>query len=335
MVRCPLCNNFERKPRDYRVAFDLSAQELNTSAAAGCLICSILHDGVTHFSPKIGGLTDEHRIYVWGSSVEGGGSIEMEIYASGTLKMALEFFLASNSASPIRGMKTLPTIPGDTASEESMAWVRKLLENCAKFHESCSLDEASNIPTRVLEIGPEEEEPAIKLLCSPNMKARYACLSHCWGDSRAIVTEKETLESHMRGVKWRSLPQTFQEAILITRRLGLRYLWIDSLCIIQDDVEDWRKESAQMASIYQNSYITIAATKSPHDSGGCYSTNSIYHKDYRLKLRGRPSDPIYVREKIMHFGDSRCPTPLLTRAWAYQERLLAPRFVHFCEKEIV
>jgi hypothetical protein len=334
MPRCNLCNNFERKPRDYRVAFDFSPQELEDSVAAGCLVCSLLHDGAAHFSSKIGGLSRELRIHVWGGNIEGGGNVEMEIYCSGALKLALEFFFASNSESPIRGMKTLPTISGNTASEESMAWVRRLLDNCIKSHSSCSQQHVPNLPTRVLEIGSDDTKPTFRLLCSPSTKARYACLSHCWGNSRAIVTEKATLETYTQGISWDMLPETFQEAVLIARKLGLQYLWVDSLCIIQDDIQDWRKESAQMASIYQNSCITIAATKSPNDSGGCFSTKSPYHSDYQLSLRGRQSD-IYVREKILHFGDPHCSSPLLKRAWVYQERLLAPRMLHFCEKEIV
>jgi hypothetical protein len=196
MPRCNLCNNFERKPRDYRVAFDFSPQELEDSVAAGCLVCSLLHDGASHFSSKIGGLSRELRIHVWGGNIEGGGNVEMEIYCSGALRLALEFFFASNSESPIRGMKTLPTISGNTASEESMAWVRRLLDNCIKSHSGCSQQHVPNLPTRVLEIGSDDVKPTFRLLCSPSTKARYACLSHCWGNSRAIVTEKATLETY-------------------------------------------------------------------------------------------------------------------------------------------
>ena len=110
--------------------------------------------------------------------------------------------------------------------------------------------------------------------------------------------------------------------------------------------DDWRKESARMASIYQNSYITIAATKSANDHGGCFSAASPLDIDYPLstkssdKLSERTPHRIYVREKVLHFDDtqdlnSSTAYPFLTRGWIYQERLLAHRVLHFCQKELV
>lgn len=127
------------------------------------------------------------------------------------------------------------------------------------------------------------------------------------------------------------LPKTFQDALTLIRKLGLKYLWIDSLCILQDDPEDWRIEGSKMATIYANSYITIAATNSasPHD--GLYSPV--------------PEDDLYVvRTPEEHFklrirdGDKSAPyydsMPLAKRAWAFQEHVLAPRVVHFAKDEL-
>jgi hypothetical protein len=68
----------------------------------------------------------------------------------------------------------------------------------------------------------------------------------------------------------KSLPKTFQNAITVTRMLGIRYLWIDSLCIIQDDVKDWEEQSAITGGIYSQSYLIIAASASKDSSGGCF-----------------------------------------------------------------
>lgn len=73
-------------------------------------------------------------------------------------------------------------------------------------------------------------------------------------------------------IPWFELPKTFQEAIALTRKLGVRYLWIDSLCIIQDDHHGWEVESAKMATIYSLSYLTIAATHAADSQQGCFST---------------------------------------------------------------
>ena len=80
--------------------------------------------------------------------------------------------------------------------------------------------------------------------------AHYTTLSHCWGKKHIVTTTKATLEQRKLEVPWLLLSRTFQDAITITRELGIRYIWIDSLCIIQDDKEDWERVSAKMAEIY-------------------------------------------------------------------------------------
>ena len=95
-------------------------------------------------------------------------------------------------------------------------------------------------------------------------------LSHCWGTSRRLMATKETLKDLQGGVAVSSLPETFRDAIVITRRLGIRYLWIDYLCIIQDDPQDWEREASKMADVYRNSYLTISAAASADSSSGCF-----------------------------------------------------------------
>lgn len=127
--------------------------------------------------------------------------------------------------------------------------------------------------------------------------------------------------------------------MLIVQDLGLRYIWIDSLCIIQDDVDDLYHELAKMSSIYTNSYITIAATQSDGGMRGCYLSGSLYHQDHRLPWKQQDATmmetDLYVREKIAHIGEQGAVTPLLKRGWVCQERLLSPRVLHFCERELV
>jgi hypothetical protein len=138
------------------------------------------------------------------------------------------------------------------------------------------------------------------------------------------------------------LPRTFQEAIDIIRRLGVRYLWIDALCIIQGDTTDWLREAPQMVSIYQNAYLAVAATASSDSNGGCYRTtpSECYERKFMYGSK-RGGIPVYVREAIPHFdGHSTDEVagrefPLLQRAWVYQERILSSRMLHFCNKELL
>ncbi|OCK81956.1 HET-domain-containing protein, partial [Lepidopterella palustris CBS 459.81] len=164
------------------------------------------------------------------------------------------------------------------------------------------------LPTRVLDLG--GETPSLNIYESRNELGRYGCLSHCWGSSQPVITESSNLDRHKERVEWSALPKTFQDAISFARYLQIRFLWIDSLCIIQDNEADWQRESAKMASIYQNAYVVLAATRSSNADGGCFSKT---HTEYQ------------AHEQF----------PLLTRAWTYQELLLGARIVHFAEHELV
>jgi hypothetical protein len=95
-----------------------------------------------------------------------------------------------------------------------------------------------------------------------NTVDRYITLSHCWGSQQPLTTTAATLNTRNMNISWESLPAVFQDAITVTRRLHIHFLWIDSLCILQDVKEDWVKESAKMGSIYEHSYPTIAAASS-------------------------------------------------------------------------
>ncbi|KAK3938227.1 heterokaryon incompatibility, partial [Diplogelasinospora grovesii] len=95
-------------------------------------------------------------------------------------------------------------------------------------------------------------------------------LSHCWCKHRLLTTRKENISEHCKEIQFASLPETFQDAVTVTRTLGVQYLWIDSLCIIQDDPDDWRRGSVQMGSIYRDAAITIAASGAKDGTEGCF-----------------------------------------------------------------
>jgi hypothetical protein len=128
------------------------------------------------------------------------------------------------------------------------------------------------------------------------------------------------------------LPLTFQDALELTRKLGLRYLWIDSLCIVQDDKEDWRHEGGKMANIYSKSNITFAATNSTSSEGGLFIRNptvdicEVNTGNSVFNIRAQ-----HTTEASTPFVNSM---PLVKRAWFFQERVLSPHIVHFATNEL-
>jgi hypothetical protein len=118
--------------------------------------------------------------------------------------------------------------------------------------------------------------------------------------------------------------------------MGVEYIWIDSFCIIQDDRLDWEEQAESMASIYQNSFITLAATTSLDNESGCFwDSDTSYERNFQADI-GIFSVRRTIRHWKRHWTSHLATTfPLLTRAWVFQERLLAPRVLHFSENEFV
>lgn len=252
---------------------------------------------------------------------------------------------------------------GDTASEQSFEKVHYWIQECLSNHKLCGPDEPSPLPTRILDLGEASEEPEgdggepeIRLIESSGQRERYIALSHSWGGEQPLTTTAATLEQHKSGIPTANLPTTFRDAAHIARRLGIRYLWIDSLCIIQDSPQDWQLEAARMAGIYRNSWLTVYATASSSPSSGIFrrrqavwiaaddpedadTLDALFpaaarlRQDLRLSLRFAAIHPDFG--PYAEPARQQSSLPLLTRAWAYQERLLAPRVLHFGPQELL
>ncbi|KIM94607.1 hypothetical protein OIDMADRAFT_72987, partial [Oidiodendron maius Zn] len=195
-------------------------------------------------------------------------------------------------------------------------------------HSHCSISSPTLLPTRVIDVGDRNNPP---FLFEPGeLVAPYIALSHCWGKNPIVRTTTGTLAQRKQGIEMSLLPSDFRDAIVIARRLDVRYLWIDSLCIIQDDQLDWQTESAKMCTIYQDALLTISAGLSGHGGGSFFS---IPHT----------TSGIFVRERraLQHYqfsSDFLIPLPsnhIARRAWVFQERLLSTRVLNFTRSEIV
>lgn len=165
---------------------------------------------------------------------------------------------------------------------------------------------------------------------------RYVALSHCWGSpdmaAQMLQTTTETISAFSQSIPWADLTKTFKDAMLVTKHLGIRYIWIDSLCIVQDDAQDWAVEASRMASVYANAHLTISAMGAADGHQGLFiNTGSepiLRRGVHEIKLPGL-QHPIYVRPYEFD-GD----WPLLHRGWAFQERILSPSMLHFTENEL-
>jgi hypothetical protein len=138
---------------------------------------------------------------------------------------------------------------GNTALELSSHQIQRWMNDCILGHEQCSNQSKATLPTRVLDLGNTNE--SIRLIETHELAGPYICLSHCWGGHSTILCTRETYAGYQDNVPWDTLPLLFQDTVKVCRMLDVRYLWIDKLCIIQHDADDWAREGSKMAQVFE------------------------------------------------------------------------------------
>lgn len=238
------------------------------------------------------------------------------------------------------------------ACDESHTECRKSRDNWYEPHAKCPEpreEKLPKLPTRILDV--ESTDPnVIKVKEIADEKGPYIALSHCWGGNIAMKTTRANFRTRQRDIRFDALPKNFQDAVAVTRAAGLRYLWIDALCILQNDKEDWEKESGRMAAVYQNAHFVLGADMSTDSHGGFLDTEECGYerRETPVATFGGEKYTIYARHQYgLHFNPCPMFTPIQTpangkdrnplrdRAWALQEQFLASRMVHFTEKEMI
>jgi len=218
------------------------------------------------------------------------------------------------------------------------------LRTCDTTHTACRAPSPARLPTRVIDVG-SEAQPVCRLVESGGAAGQYIALSHCWGDPTTVPkTTRETLVQHCTDVPDEILSMTFRHAIQITRGLGIRYIWIDALCIVQNDHDDWAREAAKMRTVYSDAFLTIAAASASDGTGGCFHSRDG-GKEYPYAGQRGSVTNIYIPLPVDHsFFDALSAGvqahksvqhyPLATRKWIFQERMLSRRVLYFTRYEL-
>lgn len=185
------------------------------------------------------------------------------------------------------------------------------------------------MPTRIIDVLADTNDKLQLIETGRNMKGRYMAVSHCWGNipqSEQFRLLNENIETLSENIDYAALPQTFQDAVDLSRRLGTRYIWIDSICIIQNNAADWVAESARMGSVYRHSYFTLAVSSSPSSLVGLPK-----HREERPCVR---IGDLYFATAIDDFAKDVEAAVLNTRGWVFQEHALSRRCIHFTSGQI-
>ncbi|KAI1453761.1 heterokaryon incompatibility protein-domain-containing protein [Annulohypoxylon moriforme] len=269
------------------------------------------------------------------------------------------------SMQAIRGLNYTP--PSSTDNRQAWELCRSWIRNCIKNHDRCKGFRLGKWwPTRLLYVGRlDSSNIQLHLTSVKRPEGSYMTLSHCWGRGEMLKLEKNNLEHRLKhGFLYEELPKTFQDAIRLCRFLCYDYIWIDSLCIIQDS-EDWIEESKAMSNIYQHSICNIAAAASQGPTEGCFYPRNpnrippleiIFDKNknsvataiallgslnccVRRSKKETENESIeklpYLFVDIDIWNVNVEDAPLNKRAWVMQERALAPRQIHCGQEQLL
>ncbi|EQB54101.1 hypothetical protein CGLO_06102 [Colletotrichum gloeosporioides Cg-14] len=205
-------------------------------------------------------------------------------------------------------------------------WLKDCDENAA--HDNCRCGESPPLPTRLLDVS----DSKIRLIETQDSHGKYLALSHPWGDPKKhshFCTYTGNIEKYKKGIDFDALPNTFQDAVTLTRQLSVQYLWIDSLCIIQGSDGDFAEQSKSMEDVFSSAYCVIAASRATGQGDGFLGERR--QRDYVTFDHG--GDTYHICEEIDDFQGDVIDGPLNQRGWVLQERALARRTVYFTEKQ--
>jgi hypothetical protein len=172
---------------------------------------------------------------------------------------------------------------------------------------------------------------------------RYVALSYCWGNDDSMKLTGAVLKDWKAVIQFSLLPKTVKDVVICTRRLGLRYLWVDRLCIIQDDEMDKAMEITAMPQIYSRAYLTISAASAKSSGDGFLKTREEVHEamarswielPYLSPKGARGLVTLKLSESCEDFNSPNTEA-IDSRAWTMQEKMLSPRLLQFCTFHIV
>ncbi len=227
-------------------------------------------------------------------------------------------------------------VEADSRSRGSFDRIRHWLSYCVEHDTQCTVENPSVVPQRLLRLGSDSSMVWLSDTRELAKPPKYACLSYCWGPDTAgvLTTTHDNMDEHFRGIPTGRLPQTIIDAIKVCHELDIPNIWIDSLCIIQGDKDDFAMEGSKMDAIYGNSYLTIYANEPSSCKQGFLGTQG-YGSEQWQRLAPRPAPngmEFFVRpeedaesEDDVRGESSRQTAALDTRGWCLQESILPKR----------
>ncbi|KAF4631563.1 hypothetical protein G7Y89_g6562 [Cudoniella acicularis] len=269
---------------------------------------------------------DLHRIWLengYGDMIKYFHSCEPQYYSVCTDPGVWDVLPASSDA----------VVHPNPLGHSTIARLQTWIERCDQEHEGCHGERFPVLPTRILDLGDPGSTSNVKLIETNGQRGQYIALSHCWGASNSFLTTRDTIQSRKSGFLPDKAPATFRDAIMLARCLRIRYLWVDSLCIIQGDTEDWNVESSRMGDVYRNVYLMVAAANAADDAEGFLKLRPKIQCSMKVVAPTGQIAKVYLRPQKHGFDDN--DLPLDSRGWTLQETYLSRRQLKFMDNKIL
>ncbi|RSL50901.1 hypothetical protein CEP53_008631 [Fusarium sp. AF-6] len=309
--------------------FDLyrSIEELGSSSSE-CSVCHFLFYCLSKVKPKPKGPVKLFR---------DDASHTIRVFQCDTPIISIYSDPVQRDNAPSYAQLGLPILP-NCASPQQFKLLNEWIHLCDATHSCVSAreHEAHNdsMPTRVIYVG-TIDRPSLRLVETGDcIRGKYIALSHCWGnlkEGERFVTSASNLDNRKKGIPLDEMPKSFQDAVRVSRALGISYLWIDSLCIIQDDGADWEVESAKMEEVFSSAYCTIAASSAKSSLEGFLGNRT---PRACVTMHTSQGSLLYLTEAIDDFQAHVEQSILNSRGWVLQERTLSRRTIHFTSTQV-
>ena len=246
----------------------------------------------------------------------------------------------------------LPRLP-DAGSTPSFELLRSWLRDCNERHGEKQLDCISSrsqkyLPKRLLAVGSGANDNHSYIVDTKDIETpgdiEYLALSHPWGktssDNPHFVSNVDNIDQHRQRIADADLPQNFKDAVIVARKLGVPYLWIDALCILQatpNDTGDFEQEAGSMEDVFSSAYSVLAASSATEMKSGFLHREGLISRKERKATAinaGEPGDRVFICDSPDDFQHDVNESPLSERAWVLQERALARRTMFFTDNQI-
>ena len=315
---CNICTTFNFWHGGFSI--EDKASEL-ASRAASCQLCAMLHDLFVQSNGPKGQLARFERDQSSTMVMTGNRFPVLSLVRTTELNTQLQVQL---------GFPELPK----AGSQAFYSILKHWLEDCDENHESCRASDHS-LPTRLIDIGSlgSERMRLIETATEPPKENKYIALSHPWGDPKLhppFRTLSSNVEHYKRTIPEADLPLTFKHAVDCTRQLGVQYLWIDSVCIIQGPDGDFDVEAKNMEKVFSGAYCVLAASRATGQSDGFIGERPPRES---IPFRHASEPPFYICKAIDNFSEDVIEGSLNKRGWVLQERILARRTIYFTDKQ--